>query len=168
MEKEAACFSEVVSLVWWLVGAVLVLFLWHEVEECRVLLPWLHRNREHLPAPMKNLSLQPAAFTLIALEELTLLSVISLFLPLVWFTAATIAYGFHLTVHCVQMLVTYQRGCFLPLWSAPIQLPIVALLAWGMYHHHRSGLLTASLMMIGVMVLNLVLMHALTARLQQQ
>ncbi|WP_125899173.1 hypothetical protein [Boudabousia liubingyangii] len=66
------------------------------------------------------------------------------------------------------MLVTYQRGCFLPQWSAPIQLPIVALLIWGMSHHHSSGLLTASLIMIGVMVLNLVLMHALTVRLQQQ
>ncbi|AOZ73089.1 hypothetical protein BK816_07130 [Boudabousia tangfeifanii] len=71
-----------------------MLFLWHEVEEYRVLLPWIHRNREHLPALMPNLRPQTVAFTLIALEELTLLSVIALLLPPVWFTAATIATDF--------------------------------------------------------------------------
>ena len=91
----------------WLV-AFLILFIWHEFEEYRVLLPWLQRNREMLPAPLQGVSLSPRQFIFIATEEFALAVAVAFVLEPIWLKAAIVAYAAHLVIHCGQIVLP---GC---------------------------------------------------------
>lgn len=145
----------------WQVLAVIVLFLWHEAEEYRVLLPWLERNRRRLPKPLRRLHLSPLAFKVIAAEELLLL-ILASFLPSVWFSGAVVAYGLHLLIHCGQMVYTKLHDMPLRLWSSPLQLPLLGIMLTTMPTTQSANLGVTSAVMAGVMVLNLAVMHWVT------
>ena len=151
----------------WLV-AFLILFIWHEFEEYRVLLPWLCRNRKILPVPLQGISLSPPQFTLIATEEFALVVAVALVLEPIWLKAAIVAYAAHLVIHCGQIVFTWMRGAILRLWSAPIQLPLISSLLMLMPIGAQGELLWPSSVMIVVMILNLVLMHVLVQKISGQ
>ena len=152
----------------WQIALVSVLFIWHELEEYFVLLPWLEDNRNRLPYPLNKVNLSKSSFTFIAVEELILLILIGLLFSPVWFVAATIAYVLHLIVHCAQMIYTAIRHMPLGLWSAPIQLPICAFVLYSAPVNEEVTLGADSAIMIGVMVSNLVLMHMLTQKINKK
>ncbi|ARU45703.1 HXXEE domain-containing protein [Corynebacterium silvaticum] len=146
----------------WTVIAFLFLFIWHEIEEFFVLVPWLRRNSAQLPgiAGRRSMSLAQAVF--IASEELIVLIVICLWAEDVWVLAAMIAYTIHLVIHCAQMVYTYIKRFPLRLWSAPLQLPIMA---WLIIAHPSQGAISlpvASTITVAVMCMNLAFMHWFT------
>lgn len=157
-------------------GAYLVgflsLFVWHEIEEYRVLLPWVARNRDWLKprllTPARTLlNLDQRGFIVIAVEQGLLITLLGVFFPAMILKAALCAYALHLVFHCNQMLVAYLKDRPFILWSAPIQLPIVAILA-GIIPGSGTKLAVAFAVMTVIMIFNLVVMHALARKLQYQ
>ncbi|MEW6939551.1 HXXEE domain-containing protein [Trueperella pyogenes] len=147
-----------------LLAAFVCLFVWHEIEEYVVLVPWFAANRSRLPAPARHITMNRQHFTLIAVEELICIVLVGLFLDPVWLKAAAIAYTIHLALHCGQLVVTWAKGFLLPLWSAPIQLPLAIDLILGMPTDGKVDLLTASLIMTAAMIANLALMHLIASK----
>lgn len=147
--------------------ALLGLYVWHEAEEYRVLLPWYEATQHRLPARLQGLSLTPRSFLLIGGEQLALILGVWLLLPVQWWSATIFAYTFHLLVHCSQMLMTWRKKIFLPLWSAPMQLPMSATLYLAQPDPYSTQQLLANAVMTAVMVANLALMHYLSSRILQ-
>lgn len=145
--------------------ALLVLYVWHEAEEYLVLLPWFAANRHRLPLPMRRLALPPQSFLFIAGEQLVLILGVWLFLPPLWLSATIFAYTLHLLIHCVQMVFTWCRRIFLPLWSAPLQLLVCIALYLAQATPHSAEQMLANVIMTVAMVLNLALMHYLATRI---
>lgn len=146
------------------IATFLVFYVLHEVEEYHVLLPWHKANRDRLPLPLRCLALSPYSFLVIAREQLALVVSVWLFLPPEWFNATIFAYAFHLLVHCLQMFITWRKEMFLPLWSAPTQLPACIVLYLMQPNRDTDEQLLANVSMIVVMVVNLALMHWLVTR----
>lgn len=146
---------------------IVILYVWHEIEEYLVLLPWHARHRHHLPGPFQRIALTRLGFLFIAFEQLALLVGIWAWLSDIWFRGAVVAYAFHLAIHCIQMFITLHKGFFLPLWSAPLQLPIIVGICTVFPAEDRQGLMVASLVMIGVMLTNLALLHWLASQVSQ-
>lgn len=74
-----------------------------------------------------------------------------------------VAYAFHLAIHCIHMIVTWRKGFFLPLWSAPVQLPLLIILYAAYPAQQTDGIVQAILVMIAVMLSNLLIMHWATS-----
>ena len=148
----------------WPVIVFVGLFLWHEIEEYFVLVPWLDDNTALLPEPVRHINMTRTHFTVIATEELVLLIAVAIWCQPVWIAAIMVAYTIHLVIHCGQLLFTYLKRILLRLWSAPIQLPIMIWLITITPTCGTVGLPLASLVMVAAMGLNLVAMHWITSK----
>ncbi|OKL49657.1 hypothetical protein BSR29_01495 [Boudabousia liubingyangii] len=151
------------SVSFWLaLFGFLLMFGIHEFEEATRVLPWLERNRDRLPAPFRHLRLSAKQFWFIAAEEALLIILVALLLDPVWLAGAVIAYAVHLLVHVVQILVTARWGFTIPVWTAVIELPVMLNLLFLLpTRQGDTTLLFTSLVMTGVMVVNLLVMHFL-------
>lgn len=148
----------------WPVIVFVGLFLWHEIEEYFVLVPWLDDNTARLPEPVRHINMTRTHFTVIATEELVLLIAVAIWCQPVWIAAIMVVYTIHLVIHCGQLLFTYLKRIPLRLWSAPIQLPIMIWLITITPTCGTVGLPLASLVMVAAMGLNLVAMHWITSK----
>ncbi len=145
----------------WPVIVFVGLFLWHEIEEYFVLVPWLDDNTARLPEPVRHINMTRTHFTVIATEELVLLIAVAIWCQPVWIAAIMVAYTIHLVIHCGQLLFTYLKRILLRLWSAPIQLPIMI---WLITITPTCGTVGLPLVMVAAMGLNLVAMHWITSK----
>ena len=148
----------------WPVIVFVGLFLWNEIVEYFVLVPWLDANTARLPEPVRHINMTRTHFTVIATEELVLLIAVAIWCQPVWIAAIMVAYTIHLVIHCGQLLFTYLKRILLRLWSAPIQLPIMIWLITITPTCGTVGLPLASLVMVAAMGLNLVAMHWITSK----
>ena len=80
----------------WPVIVFVGLFLWHEIEEYFVLVPWLDDNTARLPEPVRHINMTRTHFTVIATEELVLLIAVAIWCQPVWIAAIMVAYTNHL------------------------------------------------------------------------
>lgn len=107
-------------------------------------------------------------FTVIAAQQFVLIILVAWLAPPLWAKAMVAAYLVHLLLHCAQLVFTYLRGFFLPLYSPVLQLPLVAGLLWFMEPPVGGSLFVfagASAVLVAALFMNLGLMHLLVSRL---
>ncbi|MDO5060971.1 MAG: hypothetical protein Q4D73_04995 [Actinomycetaceae bacterium] len=153
----------------WALAVFVCLFIWHEVDEYRVLIPWLASNENRLPTRLARMRMNHQQFTVIALQQLVLILLIGLLAPPLWVKAMVVAYLVHLLLHCAQLVFTWVKGYFLPLYSAVLQVPLIAILLWFMRPpldgvEAFAELLIPSGILVIVMFANLGIMNFLVRR----
>ncbi|MCS4484121.1 hypothetical protein NXS08_01260 [Gleimia sp. 6138-11-ORH1] len=155
----------------WALAVFAGLFIWHEVDEYRVLVPWLRANQQRLPARVARMRMSERQFGLIAFEQLLLVFLIGGLAPQLWLKAMVVAYLIHLFLHCAQMLYSWVKGYFLPLYSVVFQVPLIVVLLWFMPPHLLAepadgvSLGAASFVLVLVMFGNLAVMNLVARKL---
>lgn len=154
----------------WTLAVFVCLFSWHEVDEYRILVPWLASNESRLPARVARMRMNHRQFVVIAVQQLVLILLIGFLAPLLWVKAMVVAYLVHLLLHCAQIFFTWVKGYFLSLYSAVLQVPLVAVLLWFMPPQLGgqvafAELLFPSVALVIVMLANLGIMNFLVRKL---